>query len=63
MQMIQLTKLSGKEFTVNASLIETIEESPDTVITMTTGKVFIVNESIKEITTKVIEYKRKYHLG
>ena len=61
--MIQLTKLNGKEFTLNASLIETVEESPDTVITMTTGKVLIVKESTQEITTKVIDYKRKYHLG
>ena len=43
--MIDVTKLDGKEITVNAELIEYIEEIPETVITLTTGKKIIVKES------------------
>ena len=44
---------------VNAELIETVEETPDTVITLTNGKKFVVSESASEVTTLVINYKRK----
>ena len=43
--MIDVTKVNGKKFTLNSRLIETIEETPDTVITLTTGKKIIVKES------------------
>ena len=36
--MIDVTRLNGKELTINADLIEIVEETPDTVITLTTGK-------------------------
>ncbi|HHV18514.1 MAG TPA: flagellar FlbD family protein, partial [Thermoanaerobacterales bacterium] len=36
--MIELTKFSGKTFVLNAELIQTIESTPDTVVTLTTGK-------------------------
>ncbi len=57
--MIELTKLSGHTFTVNAELIETVEETPDTVISLTTGKKFIVKESRQEIKNLVILYKKE----
>lgn len=56
--MIQLTRLSGQEFTLNSDLIETIEAVPDTVVTMTTGTKYIVKESIGEIKQKIIGYKQ-----
>ena len=40
--MIDITKMNGIVLTVNDNLIETIEETPDTVITLTTGKKIIV---------------------
>ena len=43
--MIDVTKMNGLEFTINADLIEVIEEVPDTVITLTTGKKIMVKES------------------
>ena len=43
---------------MNAELIETIEETPDTVITLTSGKKFIVEESVNEVIAKVMEYRR-----
>jgi len=43
--MIELTRLNGKKFTLNALYIETIESFPDTTITLTTGTKTIVRES------------------
>lgn len=48
-KMIDVTKVNGKKFTLNSRLIETIEETPDTVITLTTGKKIIVKESRQEV--------------
>ena len=56
--MIDVTKLNGKELTINAELIETVEETPDTVITLTTGKKIIVKESRQIVKNLVILYKR-----
>lgn len=58
-KMIQVTRLNGKKMTVNAELIEMIEETPDTVISFTDGKKFIVKESEAEVRTLVIEYKKE----
>ncbi len=59
--MIEVTRLKGTKMIINAELIEIIEETPDTVITLTSGKKFIVSETSKEITDLVINYKRKIH--
>lgn len=56
--MIRLTKLDGKEFLLNETLIETVSETPDTVIVLSNGHSLIVRESMNEITTKIIEYNR-----
>lgn len=57
--MIEVTRLKGKKMMINAELIETVEETPDTVITLTNGKKFVVSESAEEVTSLVISYKRK----
>lgn len=57
--MIDVTKMNGSKVTVNADLIETVEEMPDTVITLTTGKKFIIKESRQEVKNLVILYKRE----
>ena len=56
--MIELTKLNEKQFILNADLIETVEETPDTVITLTTGKKIIVKESRQEVKNLVISYRK-----
>ncbi|MGN0437924.1 MAG: flagellar FlbD family protein [Lachnospiraceae bacterium] len=56
--MIELTKFNDCKFTVNADIIEVVEETPDTVITLTTGKKIIVKESRKEVVDLVISYKK-----
>lgn len=57
--MIKVNKLNGNEVVVNAEMIELIEATPDTLITLTTGKKIIVSNSIDEIIKKVIEYRRQ----
>lgn len=59
--MIEVTRLKGKAVTINAEMIEMIEETPDTVITLASGKKIIVSETAEEVSKKVIEYKRKIH--
>ena len=59
--MIELTKLNDMKLTVNAEIIEFVEETPDTVISLTTGKKLIVKETRQEVTDLVISYKRKIY--
>lgn len=61
--MIDVTKMNGLEFTINADLIEVIEEVPDTVITLTTGKKIMVKESRLQIKSLVKNYKREIFTG
>ncbi|AFK86796.1 flagellar FlbD family protein [Thermoanaerobacterium saccharolyticum] len=61
--MISVTKLNGDEFVVNADMIEFIEETPDTVISLISGKKVVVKEKKDDIIRKVIEYKRKIMLS
>lgn len=57
--MIKLTRLDGREFIVNAELIETFEATPETVVTLSINKKrMVVRESVEEVWQKVIEYKR-----
>ncbi len=57
--MIKVTRLKGKEFVINAEQIEFAEETPDTVISLISGKKVVVQESIEQLIDKVIEYKQK----
>ncbi len=55
--MIDVTKMNGGSITVNADLIETVEETPDTIITLTTGIKIIVKESRQEVKNLVKSYR------
>jgi len=57
--MIKVTRINHKTFTINSDLIELIEETPDTLITMTTGRKILVEESENDIIEKIIEYKTR----
>ena len=56
--MIEVTKLNGVKVLLNPHLFEIVEETPDTVITLTTGKKIIVKESRQEIKNLVILYRK-----
>ncbi|MBO5509195.1 MAG: flagellar FlbD family protein [Lachnospiraceae bacterium] len=57
--MIEVTRLKGSKIIINAELIEMVEETPDTVITLTSGKRYVVCEAAEDIVAKVVEYKRR----
>lgn len=57
--LIEVTKLNDKKYGINSELIETVEETPDTVITMVTGRKYIVKESLEDINQLCVEFKRK----
>lgn len=61
--MIKLVGLDSKEYVLNADHIEKLEEIPETVITLTNGKKYLVKDTNDEIVRKVIEYKRKIYAG
>ena len=58
--MIKLTRFKTKdhEFLLNAELIETVEETPDTVISLVNGNKVIVEEDMDDIMRLVIDYRR-----
>lgn len=56
--MIQVKRLDGQEMILNAELIFSIQKTPDTLITFTTGERLMVLEEIDDIMTKVISYRR-----
>ena len=56
--MIVLTKINNAPIAVNADLVQYIEETPDTVITMTNDDKVVVQESMTEIIQKVVHYRR-----
>ena len=59
--MINLTKTNNSDVTINDDLIETIEETPDTVITLTTGKKILVKENRQEIIDLIKVYKKELY--
>ena len=56
--MIRLTRLNGQQVTVNAELIEAVEETPDTVVSLTTGRKLVVKETADELIARVVAYRR-----
>lgn len=59
--MIKLSKLNREVYFINPSLIEFMEETPDTVISMTNGKKVLVTESAEEIIEKIVEFYRRIY--
>lgn len=57
--MIKLHRFNGEMIVINNDLIETIEETPDTVLTLTTGKKILVRENIDEVIEKAALFKNK----
>ncbi|MBD2845281.1 flagellar FlbD family protein [Paenibacillus sp. IB182496] len=56
--MITVTRLNGTKVMLNALLVETVEEVPDTLITLTTGKKYLALESSAEIAERIQSYLR-----
>ena len=58
-RMVEVTKINGVKVLVNPDLIELVEETPDTVISFTTGRKIIVKESRQEIKSLVKSYRKE----
>ena len=56
--MIEVTKMNGQKVLINPNLIEVIEETPDTVISFSTGRKIIVKESRQELKNLVKSYRK-----
>ena len=56
--MITVTRLNGKPLVVNADLIRSVEENPDTTITLINGDHIIVQETMSKVVDKAVEYGR-----
>jgi flagellar protein FlbD len=59
--MIQLTRINRVPLVLNSDLIEHIETTPDTVISLTNGQKFVVLETVDEIIRRVIDFRRAVH--
>jgi len=56
--MIYVTRLNGKQFVLNAELIEMVESTPDTVVTLMNGNKYVVSETPDEIIRFITKYRR-----
>jgi flagellar protein FlbD len=59
--MIALTRLNGQPIMVNCDLIEFLEETPDTVVTLTSGNKLVVRDRMQEIQQKIVAFKRSIY--
>jgi flagellar protein FlbD len=59
--VIALTRLNGHPVMVNSDLIESLEETPDTVVTLTSGNKLIVRDSMTDVQRKIVAFKRSIY--
>ncbi len=55
--MIEVTRLNGTPLVINADLIEFVESTPDTLVSLTTGRKIMVRESVDDVVRRAIEYR------
>lgn len=60
--MIPITKLNEQKMIINCDLIELIESTPDTTLTMTTGRKIIIKESMDAVLEMIVTYKKSIAL-
>ena len=56
--MIHLTRLSCQPFVLNAEMIQEIEATPDTIVTLNSGQKIMVQETVDAVKDAVLDYKR-----
>jgi flagellar protein FlbD len=56
--MVRLTRIGHNPIILNSDLIEYLESTPDTVITLTSGQKIVVLESTDEVTNRILEFRR-----
>lgn len=60
--MIELTKMDSRKMLLNEAIIESVEETPDTVVRLTTGNKYIVKERAQEILERIQSYQHSIRL-
>ncbi|WP_264737200.1 flagellar FlbD family protein [Cytobacillus firmus] len=60
--MIKVSRLNGKSFVLNALYIETVESFPDTTITLTNGKKYVVKESEDQVMQSILGFYQSVNL-
>ena len=60
--MIKLTRFNGSVFVLNCEMIETVEATPDTVISTIHGKKYTCLENVDKVIEEIVEYKGKIQL-
>lgn len=61
--MVEVKGINGEEFIINSSLIEIIEFIPETKITMTTGRYYLIKDTKEEIINKIKKYNKEIYKG
>lgn len=61
--MIRLTRFDGTQFVLNTEIIQYLEATPDTIITLNTGDKLIIRETVEEVIEAVIEFKKRVFVG
>jgi len=56
--MILITRFNGSQYYLNAELIQSVEATPDTIITLSNNTKVVIKEPVKEVINKIIEYQR-----
>lgn len=59
--LINLSRLNGEKIMINIDLIELVEETPDTIITLTTGRKILVRESSRYIQDEIIRIRKRIY--
>lgn len=59
--MIHLTRINHAPMVLNSELIEHIETTPDTVVSLTNGQKFVVLESAEDIIDRIVEFRRRLY--
>jgi flagellar protein FlbD len=59
--MIEVTRLNGTKLFLNADMVEYVESTPDTIITTSSGKHYVVREDVLTVVERIIGYQRRIH--
>ena len=59
--MIKLTQLNGRPIVINVDLIEFVESTPDTLVSLTTGKKLLVQETDEDVIQRAAAFRRLCH--
>ena len=56
--MIKLTRLNETQLIINAEMVEFVESTPDTIISLLSGKKVVVTEPVDQVIDQIVEYRR-----